>query len=913
MSECVTNIDLNFSNGGGGHTATVTSIVGAQSAQTSEESLGEIVGDVGSKSSFSDSRIDSLMSRFVETEITTNADPTKVSKVRKYMDATSIKLNSYVVLVRGINAPPRGESEFEEKVPYFSEVKGTAVPSYGGVPPAKPDNKSPVIIAGQIYNMETRRLTDPDNTNVSLIYQGKDLKSNLSLAENSVSEQYRNNPDPSQYSLKFGYTLSEFKQILEEAGVEYEGLDPENGDDVLFEANGPLVGVVGSVASYFGFYHYIDPLDGKLKFINSALAAQLKVTDYTNTTDKSIISASFTKSGVTESIVNTYAGTAEKLNKSDMGTGGDRPEEEDVIRTYFRRVEIEQFDAFKAMKMGESEIGAFFSLFNQDQPPEIFDKFTYSLLALSQRNCKQNGQLPNFADNIYLRFQDDQGNITRPVVRLAGNVDYVEVDGKETCEIELIRQPLYLPTPYNLELWAWGPDEGDKGATQVIWAGEDAIIKSNEKNLARKADKGHQFQRYSEKGDEGEGESAANYFALVYEKSDAQIEWEAVNEDKKLMPMPKPSQSPLYEFLKIYFQIAGGVYVSHGYTKQRALKMSFGNSSNITVGGPFFKRHKIKDIPELSQLHNFFQILGIGENATIGQLADLTNGEAKTVHDYHFVAIRNLPRVGLREIGQVQQGINQRPFSSDSPANFGPLGTHVEIYDKPNSLNGVSRYIGGPLLNTNYRTQINGVHPVFGKYLADLIYKSIRTYKLTAQREYGDRSLVLTYTLHPEIVHPDVEDQGEPNEDDDLVSGGGNTPVRQEQINYADRFDHRFYDVVAAPSEGVTKPVLSSASGNTKEMKTLRDMKGDSQTSSGSNLSTSSRTIYGLKIPEFSPTTNSISITVGQGGIQTTIGESTVKILPPDQQFLLGLGVESSSGRKTNPRLAAHQRNHFGL
>ncbi len=900
MSESVTNVDLNFSNGGGGHTATVTSIVGAVSAETYKESLGEIAGNAGEKSLFSDSRIDSLMSRFVETEMTTTADPTKKTIVRKYVDSTSVKLNSYIVLVRGINAPPQGGSSFEGRVPYFSEVKGTSVPSFGALGATMGDKKTPVITLGSIYNIQSSTLADGEATSVNLIYQGKHLKSNLSLNEKAIPESYRNAPDPSKYSLKFGYTLNEFKEALDMAGIEHEGLDPDNGDDVLFEASGPLMGVVGSVAAHFGFYYYIDPRNGKLKFINSAIAATLTVADPTKTTDESVIAASFTKSAVTESIVNSYAGTAEKMDKSGMGGDGDDDGEE-LYSTFMSKVEIDKFQAFIDMKMGLPELGAYFQIFNQDQPTEMFDKYTYALLWLSQRNVKQNGVLPdaNRNDAQFLKV-----NGKRYVMTLHGNVEYVGQKGGKVKKGTII-QPLYLPRPLNLELWSWGPNI-DPPATQEIWAGRDARIKSNEKDLAQRANKGHQFQRYSKKT----GKSLATYLGLAYVKSEAQLDWEDVDEEAKVEPMPKPSQSPLYEFLKNYFEIAGGVYVSHGYGKNRALRMGFENSNQITVSGPFHKNQKIRDFKELNALTSFFKILGIKREVTVGDLADLTNGEAKAVNPYHFIAIRNIPKLSLR--AQMVKNGNKPAFDASMPANFGPLGTHCEIYDKPNQLNGQTRYLGGPLIQIKYQEDLVGKRPLFAKYINDLVNKSIKAYRATGLEMGIRKTMAMKYTLHDEEVHS-LGDDGDVG--DELIADNDVEvdPQRGERIDYHNKFDNRFYEVVAAPADGLTKPTLSAASGNTKEMKTLRAMRGDSQTSSGPNLTSSSKTIYGLHIPDFTPTINSLSISVGDGGIQTTIGESTVKIIPPDQQFLIGQGVEAAHGQKTDSRFGAHQRNHFGL
>ena len=195
MSESVTSLSINYANGGGGHTATVTSTIGAQSAEDGSDSLGTVAGDkMGETSSFSDMRLDGLMGKFLVTETTTNADPTKKTVVRKYVDATSIKLNSYVVLVRGINAPPQGNGQFEEAVPYFGEVKGSFAPSYGGGA-VELNKEGNAIIAGSIYNMETRNINDANSTSVNLIYQSKTLKPNLSLMEGAVGSNYLSNPD----------------------------------------------------------------------------------------------------------------------------------------------------------------------------------------------------------------------------------------------------------------------------------------------------------------------------------------------------------------------------------------------------------------------------------------------------------------------------------------------------------------------------------------------------------------------------------------------------------------------------------------------------------------------------------------------------------------------------------------------
>ena len=196
--------------------------------------------------------------------------------------------------------------------------------------------------------------------------------------------------------------------------------------------------------------------------------------------------------------------------------------------------------------------------------------------------------------------------------------------------------------------------------------------------------------------------------------------------------------------------------------------------------------------------------------------------------------------------------------------------------------------------------------------MIDLIRKSIKSYKVAAKKTRRRSWLRLSYTRHSTEVHP-VEDAEDDDDDGDRRIAGEGSPARQERDNNYDRYDHRFYDIVAPETDGLQRPSLSAASGSTQEMKVLRSARGENQGSTGSKLKTSSETIYGLVIPDFSVTMSSVEISVNQGGITTTIGHSTLKIMPPDQQFLIGQGVEAMRDQKTDSRLGAHQRNHFGL
>ena len=105
-TETITSLDLNFSNGGGSHSASVTTVLRAKDLANSEEELGSLIGSSGSKTTFSNDRIQALMSNFIEVEKTISQNGTTKSISRKYEDVTSLKLKSHCFVVRGSGSHP---------------------------------------------------------------------------------------------------------------------------------------------------------------------------------------------------------------------------------------------------------------------------------------------------------------------------------------------------------------------------------------------------------------------------------------------------------------------------------------------------------------------------------------------------------------------------------------------------------------------------------------------------------------------------------------------------------------------------------------------------------------------------------------------------------------------------------------
>ena len=844
MRESITKLDLNFTNAGGGHTASVSSIVDAKNINSSE-GLGIVIGDLGEINSFSNDKLQSVMNNFVCTEITTNADPTKKTISRKYIDRISLILDSFIVLVRGVNCPPDNTLNFDGPFAPFSEV--TNAPNIAALrpfPSVGPQRQGSIIKAGKIYNFETAAKFD--GTKISLYYNNRQLKDDLCLNLDSVTLDYKISPDLSQYNFRGGYTLKEFGEIVRLAGIQITGL-PQNKatEGIIFEATGTLGSVISTVASYLGYYWYVDPATYSIRFINSQEASSLEIRDYTNSSSENIVSASFTKSKRSNLIVNTYVGTTEKPQD-----GSDRSNENDdrPKPVFFKRIPFRKSEAFKNM-LGYKEMGVFFGIFNQGESTDVFDKFTYILMH-GQVKLEGKGKSPN-----------EQ--------RLGRKLNF----GK-----------LYDYLPFNTQVWNWSLGEGKPALFT-----EPVAKKINEDNPTELPN----LDRIDD---------TFRYKLLKYKpKKDGK-------QSGKAQIMPRPSSSPLYEYLNTYFPLAGRVYITNAYSDYKTARMSFQNTGNMTVLGPFRGDKKVREIDDLSMLNDWIQLLtkankaeqdggdidnNAQSNVTIMELAETTNGDSKISRSkekaHFFIGIRNIPKLEKKNSGEDKGG------KEDEPLNYAPIQEFLELFEPTNRRR--QFFIGGPKFQDKEIVD----------HIYDLAEKSYKRYKEAL--ENNKKSIKLKYIRSKTRVN-DIEEDDEEAEDDAVATSSDSAQKLNELF---DKVELKSYEVDSPPYDRTNKLTLASASGSTIEMEKLKQIKG---TLVNPNIrpASSSRTLYGLHIPTFTPTINSLSISVGSGGITTTIGESTLSLIPPDQTFSIdSFGNTNASKGNIPSRFSASQRNFFKL
>ena len=812
MTETIQKLDLNFTNSGGGHTATVSSIADSKNIDGSE-SLGTVVGDLGEINSFSNDKISEIMGSFICTNISVAADPTKKAVSRSYSHRVSLMLSSYILLVRGINCGI-DKIDFDGPIPYFTEVAGSPLKSFKVLPPKVSGS---VIAIGKVYNYEANQKFD--GTKVSLTYQNKELKDDLSQNTDAATPAYLAAPDLAKYDLKFGYTAKEFKIALNLVGISVKGLP--DLEDTLFETSGTLDSVLGSIASYYGYFWFLNPRTGEIQFINTSQASTLEIVDHTNSTDKNIISASFARAVDVGRLVNSYVGSAEKKENQV----NDRNASGITRKIFFKRIFIERIPQFP---LSHKVIGAFFALFNQRMQTETFNKFTY-LLAHMNKERKEGEKSPS----------------------------------ERIFEEKLDFGDLYPDEPLTHQLQKY--HRGNPKLETIIPFENEAKAKHNRTPLLTKEN----LDRFDDE---------FLYFDLA-------VNPPFLPPNTTVLPesMAVPSTTELYAFLQAYFGLAGGFFISNGYTEYKAERIEWQNSGNVTILGPFKNDVTISEIDELQDFNEYLNIMKI-DRPTIKDLVEGTNGKAKATHDFHFIAIRNIKQ--------------REKFKDDDFVDFKALEHFIEIWKPPTRR---ANMMGGP--KTILLGQLKDV-------LEGIVEQSYKNFLSDFDK---DKRIGCTYIRKQTRSNEDDPD-GEEAEDNAIAESSAGDQTLSDLM---DRFDLKKFEVFSPPHNILNKLTLSSFSGTVQEMSALASQRVRYDNAID-KPKTSSRTVYGLQIPNINATTNAISISVGPEGITTTINESTVKLIPPDQQFLTNRGTSvGASDRSIRgdslSRLNAGQRNYLGL
>jgi GR25 family glycosyltransferase involved in LPS biosynthesis len=374
MSEVITNIEVNFSSSGGSHSATVTT--SNASSTCGSASLGSVIGKVGERSSFTKSEVDKLLKDFVLDETTTTKDSFGIKKSYKYIDSLSKFLDSWVVLCRGATAPVgTSDLSYDGVVYAHSEFPGVykikrkqpAVNVTGTGNRALSQDR--IIILGKTYSVYSEM---EGSKKIYLAYNKKSLVPSISYSNTALEKL-----DANKASLKYGYLVSDFFAALASVGLTITGAP--SSDSILFDTSGTIRSCLSSIASFFGYYWYVD--NKSIKFISSAESNSIQISNPTTDTNPKILSASFTEGGRTPRIVASFNGSTSSTpssssNSTIINTSGSGVQ---LIKKQLNRVDFDKLFSGLQSNLSSALIESFYSFFCSPHAnsPESFDKLIY--------------------------------------------------------------------------------------------------------------------------------------------------------------------------------------------------------------------------------------------------------------------------------------------------------------------------------------------------------------------------------------------------------------------------------------------------------------------------------------------------------------------------------------------------------
>ena len=195
-----------------------------------------------------------------------------------------------------------------------------------------------------------------------------------------------------------------------------------------------------------------------------------------------------------------------------------------------------------------------------------------------------------------------------------------------------------------------------------------------------------------------------------------------------------------------------------------------------------------------------------------------------------------------------------------------------------------------------------------GKLAKTVLHQSYQNFLTTIDAK---KRLRLEYVRRKTRVNKAPE-ESEEAEDNEKAEDKGGTESKMSDL--FERFDHRYYSVEAPDYDILNKLSLSNASGSTVEMKLLKKVRRSYPKDTGDKPVGSTKTLYGLHVPSYTVTMNAVTFTQGPDGIKTTISESSIKLIPPDQSILMTQGQEAlvDAGGFTS-YLSASQKNYLGV
>jgi len=351
--------------------------------------------------------------------------------------------------------------------------------------------------------------------------------------------------------------------------------------------------------------------------------------------------------------------------------------------------------------------------------------------------------------------------------------------------------------------------------------------------------------------------------------------------------LPLPSRNKIFQSIKDFFDLASSsIFVSNKFSRYKARRMSWG-SSDMSISGPFdIEDTEIKNVDGLQTLQSVLELHGNGDK----KLSDLfgTSDSSGIGGSYGFVG--------------VVKG-NQRLSANKPKKDFD--------YEDINDENFV--YIKNPHTNENFF----GFSPKFEASVDHLIKQSITLFdNLKEVTKDAPNTQKAYYTRVRQPTDEEETDESREKEEARSRRQASLDAAAEKLAEIAERFDIRYFNVKTNGASGdpLCPISLDTKNGKISDIKALEAANFSARQSNSQRNATSSRTIVGISLPSvFDITLSGLSLKFGSSGVTTTIQNSTVKLLKPDEQLLINDGQRAALATRSNVNFSAKQKNYLGL
>ncbi len=848
-NETITSLDINFSNNGG-HTATVTSVKGAKDLVTdTQENLGSLIGVGGGVTTFTNERLQNILGNFTEVSRTVSQDARHTAISRSYEDTTNLLLKSHAVIVRGRDFDPK-----------YRGGQGGGVffqPNNFNVNLGNSDSSGGCVSRENIpVNLPKRPIFGSGSRNA---------RASANQTSDRITIPYFGEVvgSPVSANLKFGYNAPTKSGALIYAGNIYneESSIAFDGDKVsLVYQNGQLKEKLSFNSDKVGHFYKSQP-----DFANYNLKYGYTLREVQ--TIFGLVGISVIGLPSSESVLITESGSLDSIISSIASKFG-----------YYWYA-----DPFSAGRiiMVDSANSAQFQVTNPlTQDGSLKSKYVSGSISTDFKTPKIVDVYASTIERNETTFEiPDRDRLTRfhkwkPIEfikRLDFNHEilqyfYILYASNKFQSSQLFSIYAYIATiTHDLK---WGDDWPDytKLSKEGDWDTYEKIFRDT-----GQADKHMRCGKFDLLN--------AHLIPLFDKTATIKEKFEDIfNNDA-------------FDKLKVYFDaITCGLYISNKFGRWKATRMAFKNSP-LSIEGPFELKQKLSETDGIENLRTAFKRNGEDpEELKIGGFWDDGKQDAVGGGDFVFFGFNSKNNKSTLDLEATDLKWKE---ICDEQAFFPPAKA------------------GEGLIHPKSERQFVAVSPAFVTKIKEMMEKSKKLFNDLVTEEH---TMKATYNRGKRPVSvPETEDEKKKQER--AAKRRDALDERAQKLDeLSERFDLRKYSIERNGANGspLHPAQLNISNLNLSNVKSLKKSGISASISNQPPLQSSSRTIVGLSLPtRFSLQMSGISLKLGSSGITTTINESAVKILRPDEQVILANDQASTSRNFVG--FSAGQRNFMGL